>query len=390
VTITNAPTPVFTEPDHDARIEAGRVPLRRIDREDVQWLAGAALAAFCLDWLLYERLTPLSGGLGFWLCWYAAFLTIYFVVVREQRGSVVARDRLATVVITTLGLGMVVPLLAIVIYTLVRGLPALRLHFFTQTQEFVGPQSKASAGGGAHAIVGTIEQVGLAVLLSVPLAVATAIFLNEIGGRLARPVRLIVDAMSAVPSIIAGLFIYAVIVLGLGQHQSGFAAALALSVLMLPTVTRTTEVVLRLVPGGLREGALALGGTEWRMVRKVTLPTARSGIVTAVILGIARCVGETAPLLLTAGGAFTMVWNPFHSKQDALPLFVFRLINFPQKAQIARAWTGALVLLLIVLVLFAIARVIGGRQPGRAGFIKRYRNRRRHAETKGEAVAWPS
>ena len=200
-----------------------------------------------------------------------------------------------------MGVGLLVPLVLVVGYTVYRGYSALRAHFFFDTLRTTGPSSKASDGGAAHAIIGTLEQVGLAMLMSVPLGVATALFLNEIRGRMARPVRLIVDAMSAIPSIVAGLFIYAVFVLGLGYGLSGFAGALALAVLMLPTVTRTAEVVLRLVPGGLREGALALGGTEWRMAKQVILPTARAGLVTAVILGVARAVGETAPLLLTIG-----------------------------------------------------------------------------------------
>jgi phosphate transport system permease protein len=373
--LSSAPSALRTEP-----AEEEPMSLHGFDRENTLWLFASAVSAFCLVWLVYERLTPLSGGLGFFISWYVVFLVMYSIVVWDRRGAPAARDRIATTIITSLAVAMVVPLCAIVLYTIARGLPALRWNFFTQTQEFVGPQSKATEGGAAHAIIGTLEQVGIAMLLSVPLGVTTAIYLNEIGGRLARPVRLIVDAMSAVPSIVAGLFVYAVIVLGLGQGQSGYAAALALSVLMLPTVTRTTEVVLRLVPGGLREGALALGGTEWRMTHRVVLPTARSGIVTAVILGVARCIGETAPLLLTAGGAFTMVWNPIGEKQDALPFFVYRLINFPQKAQIARAWTGALVLLLTVLLLFALARVVGGRQPGQQGFIRRAISRRRSKE----------
>jgi len=234
--------------------------------------------------------------------------------------------------------------------------------------------SKSTEGGGAHAIVGTLEQVGLAVLFSVPLGFLTALFLNEIGGKLARPVRLVVDAMSATPSILAGLFIYAVFILQFGQEQSGLAAALALTVLMLPTVTRTAEVVLRLVPGGLREGALALGGTEARMARLIVLPTARAGLATAVILGIARAVGETAPLLFTAGGAYRMTWNPIGDRQDSLPLFVYRLIRSPYDAQIDRAWTGAMVLLMIVLILFVIARLIGGRQTGDDSiWVRRFR-----------------
>jgi phosphate transport system permease protein len=349
--------------------------LNRVDTADIGYMVGAAVSAFCLNWLVYERFTPLSGGLGFFVVWYALFLVTYFLIVRDQRGRMAAHDRIAGFIIASSAVLVVGALVLIVGYTIFRGIPALRPHFFTQTQQFVGPLSKASQGGAAHAIVGTLETVGLASLMSVPLGITTALFLNEVGGPLARPVRLIVDAMSAIPSIVAGLFIYALWILQFGQPQSGLAAAMALSVLMLPTVTRTSELVLRLVPGGLREGALALGSSEWRMARNVTLPTARSGLVTAVILGIARCVGETAPLLLTAGGTFVMEWNPLH-KMESLPLFSFTLIRFPQAAQIARAWTGAMVLLFIVLFLFGVARIIGSRKPGQVGFIRRRLNRR--------------
>jgi phosphate transport system permease protein len=348
-----------------------RVRIRNVEPIDVAWLSSAAVAAFCLDWLVYERLTPMAGGLGFWLCWYVLFVAVYFLLVRDQRGSLAARDRVAGLIIATAGIALIVPLTLIIGYTIVKGWHALRLQFFTETQEHVGPLSPADEGGAAHSIIGTFEQVGLAVLICVPLGVTTALFLNEIGGVLARPVRLIVDAMSATPSIIAGLFIYATFVLSLGQKRSGLAAALALSVLMLPTVTRTAEVVLRLVPGGLREGALALGGTEWRMTRLVVLPTARAGLVTAVILGVARAVGETAPLLLTTGGNPNMVASPFGQVQDALPLFVWNLIKQPYPAQIQRAWTGAFVLVVIVLVLFVIARIVGNRTPGRESIFSR-------------------
>jgi phosphate transport system permease protein len=357
-----------------------RVRFRRVDPADLGALAGSALAAFCLDWLVYERLTPLSGGLGFWLCWYGAFLLIYALTQRDRHGALVAKDRVATVVITTAGLGLVVPLCFVLGYVFYRGYSALRPQFFTQTQEFVGPLSPPTDGGGAHAIVGTLEQVGLAMLLCVPLGVMSAVFLNEIGGWLARPLRTIVDAMSAVPSILAGLFIYASFILGLHQQFSGFAASLALSVLMLPTITRTAEVVLRLVPDGLREGALALGGTEWRVTRMVVLPTARVGLVTAVILGVARTVGETAPLFFTAFGAFKLNANPLAGKQGALPLFIWTLIRQPQPAQIQRAWTGALVLVGIVLVLFVAARIIGGREPGHVGFIRRWRQEKERGD----------
>jgi phosphate transport system permease protein len=234
--------------------------------------------------------------------------------------------------------------------------------------------SKATAGGGKAAIVGTLEQVGLATLVSVPLGLASALFLSEVGGRLSRPVRIFTDAMSGVPSILAGLFIYAILIIGLGVPQSGFAGALALSVLMLPTITRTCEVVLRLVPGGLREAGLALGGTEWRMVRRVVLPTARAGLVTASILGIARVVGETAPLLLTVGRSNFVHYNPFVGQpQDSLPQMIYFLIRQPFKSQIQRAWTASLVLISIVLILFVAARLIGGKGPGQMGRLRRRR-----------------
>jgi phosphate transport system permease protein len=366
-----ATTPIVLRTDDGSEAPEARVRLRRFNTDDLTATGGAAVSAFCAVWLVYERFTPLSGGLGFWLTWYAVFLALYWLIVRGRDGRMAATDRLATVVLTTAGLGLLVPLVLIVGYTVYKGWSALRPAFFVKDLRYTGSLSKATDGGGLHAIVGTLEQVGLAVLISVPLGVTTAVFLNEVGGRLARPVRLIVDTMSAIPSIVAGLFIYAVIVLTLGQN--GFAGALALAVLMLPTVTRTAEVVLRLVPGGLREASLALGASEWRTVHDVVLPTSRSGLATAVILGVARAIGETAPLLLTIGGAFVVNTNPFHGKQDALPYFVYRLIRFPQTAQVQRAWTGALVLLVLVLVLFVAARIIGGHTPGHAGMLRRLR-----------------
>ena len=212
--------------------------------------------------------------------------------------------------------------------------------------------------------------VGIATLLSVPLGIATAVFLNEIGGFAGpsgahdrrRDERDPLDRRRP-------LHLRRVHHRSSHQQQTGFAAALALAVLMLPTVTRTAEVVLRLVPGGLREASLALGGGEWATMRRIMLPTARTGLLTAVILGIARVVGETAPLILTSLGNTSFNGDPFQGKQDALPLFVYRLIRFPQAASIQRAWTGALVLLGLVLVLFIIARIIGGRGPGHIGRI---------------------
>ena len=336
-------------------------------------LVAGAVASFCLAWLIYELLTPLSGGLGFFATWYGLFLAMVWFLARERVGRIHARDRLVGVIVATVGIGILIPLGVIVGYTIVRGFHALRAQFLTDDLSRVGPLSEATEGGGSAAVIGSLEMVGLATLLSIPLGVATAVFLSEISGALARPVRMIVDAMSAIPSIVAGLFVYAAFIIALNQQQTGFAAALSLAVLMLPTVTRTAEVVLRLVPGGLREASLALGGGEWATVRRIILPTARAGLLTAVILGIARVIGETAPLILTTLGNTSYNADPFHGKQDALPLFVYRLFRFPQPAAIQRAWTGALVLLMLVLVLFVTARIIGGRGPGHIGRLKRAR-----------------
>jgi phosphate transport system permease protein len=360
----------------DERVFPGsseRIRVRAFGADEALELVIAFVAALALVWLVYERLTPLSGGLGFWVCVYLAFLGIAWFIAREQRGAVVARDQLVRIVVWTGGVGLIVPLVSIVITVITHGYHALTFHFFTQDGSRVGPLDPAKEGGASDAIVGTLEQVGIALLISVPLGIATAVFLNEVGGWLARPVRTIVDAMSAIPSIVAGLFIFIAVIIALHSGTSGFAGALALSILMLPTITRTTELVLRLVPGGLREASLALGSTEWRTTRHVVLPTSRSGIVTAVLLGVARVIGETAPLFFTIGAAHAFNGSPFSHPQNALPLYVWNQIRLSQPNSVLRAWTGALVLLAMVLVLFLAARVFGGRGPGHIGRVRRWR-----------------
>jgi phosphate transport system permease protein len=368
---TNDPT------KSDTPIAESRIRIRTIETIDVTVMIGSAISAFALSQLLYETILPLSGALGFLLTCYVFFIAISWLAVREIRGTVRAKDHLARLIVWTGASLAIIPLVLVVLYVIGKGYHSLRPQFFSQDQRYVGALSDSTEGGGAHAIIGTLQQVGIASLIAVPLGITTAVYMNEVKGRLAKPLRTVVDAMSAVPSIVAGLFIYAAWILALGNQQTGLAGSLALSVLFLPTVTRTAEVVLRLVPGGLREASLALGGTEWRTTSRVVLPTSRSGLVTAVILGVARVIGETAPLILTVGGAFIMNWNPLSGKQDSLPFFVFRLIRFPQEAQIARAWTGALVLLILVLVLFVIARAIGGRGPDNISRLKKRRLKRK-------------
>lgn len=331
-------------------------------QDDISLLIGSAISAGALTWLSVVQLTTLRNIVGLWAIWYLLFLMVYRTVTYLHQGALAARDKMMTVIITSGALVVLTPLLFIISYVVTKGAPAINRDFFLQDLSLTGTLD--TGGGAAHAIVGTLQQIGIACLISVPLGVATAVFLNEVRGPLRRPVRLFVDAMSGVPSIVAGLFIFAVWIIQFGKNFSGFAAALAMSVLMLPSITRTSEEVLRLVPSGLREASLALGSTEWRTTWSVVLPTARAGLITSVVLGVARAVGETAPLIMTSFGNSAMNVNPFNGPQSSLPLYVYTLIRNPFEAQQSRAWGGALVLILLVLILFTTARIIGARQPG--------------------------
>jgi phosphate transport system permease protein len=370
--------PTTTRPRPDGPRPTPRRLRRRpteLTRDDAVVGVGSALAATATSWLIFTQLTQGVGWFGFLLITYLIFLAIFSMVTADRVGILVATDRLATVVISTGAVVLTVPLAWLVGYVVVKGLPALRLDFFLKDQRGVRPQDPATSGGGLHAIVGSLVQVGLACLVSVPLGVGVAVFLNETRSRLRRPVRVMIDAMSGLPSIVASLFIFAVIIVPYGKraalfNYNGFMASLALAMIMLPTVARTVDVVIRLVPDGLREASLALGSSRARMVWSVVLPTARTGIATAVVLGIARIVGETAPLLFTAFGNDLQNLNPFANPQESLPLFVWRNVQKPSIAAVDRSFTGALVLLLVVLLLFAVARWVGRDRSGR-------RNRRR-------------
>ena len=200
-----------------------------------------------------------------------------------------------------------------------------------------------------------------------PAAIITAVYLHEIKGRLAPIIRFFVDAMSGLPSIVAGLLVYTVWVVGLGQGFSGLAAAMALAIMMLPTVTRTAEEILRTVPDTLREAALGLGAPRWRVTIRIVLPTAMNGLMTAAILGVARAVGETAPVLLTAQYVSNTNMSPLKGRQASLPTFIYQLYRQPNATQQARAWTGALILVGLVLTLFVLARYIGARGQKKRG-----------------------
>ncbi|MDX6371374.1 MAG: phosphate transport system permease protein [Nocardioidaceae bacterium] len=342
-----------------------RVRIGGVDHDLLTHVLYAGLGAFALIWLVYDRLLPVSGTIGFWLAWYATFLVMLAAISATTLDRMAVIDRVVGVLVTTAGLILVSALAGIVVFTVIRGKGALgHLNFFTDTTAFIGPDAPLDEGGIFAAIIGTLEQVGLSLLFSVPLGIATAVYLSEVRGRLARVVRIVVEAMTAVPTIVAGLFIYSLAIIQLGWDRSGLAASLALSVSMIPVVTTTAEVVLRLVPNGLREASLALGTTHWQTVRRVVLPTARPGLVTAVLLGVARVIGETSPVLLVAGSTNELNYDPTHGPQLSLPLFVFTGMRQPIDVAIARAFGAAVVLLVLVVVFFALARIIGGREPG--------------------------
>ncbi len=274
--------------------------------------------------------------------------------------SRVIRNRAFTVLTWGAFLVALVPLFSVVALVVQKGSARFDLNFLTHSMRGIGPRD--DTGGAYHAIIGTLEQVGLASLIAIPIGLLAAVYVVEHGrGPLVPAVRFVTDVMTGVPSIVAGLFVFTFWVLALGKGFSGFAAALALAILMLPTVVRTTEVVLGLVPDSLREASLALGIPRWKTVVRVVLPTAMSGITTGVVLAIARVTGETAPLLLTALNFDSINTNPFQGQQAGLPSYVFAQAGQPQQSALDRAWAGALTLLLLVLLLNLIARLIARR-----------------------------
>ena len=340
-----------------------RRPVRPRDFKpsDGALMCATLLASYCVVWVIFNQLTLLSGTFGFVLVLAVVFLILYYVLNRPLYGRRVAADRVTGALLTLGVLAMLTPLVLLVGFLFVKGVRLLSWHLLTATQNGVlevCPHGHTCAKPGVfQAIVGTLEQVGLAVIIGVPAGILTAVFLNEVGGRrLTQPVRVMVTAMSGLPAIVAGIFVYSVIVVHF--HFSGFAGAIALAILLLPTVTRGTEEVLKIVPDELREASAALGAPQWRTVFSVVLPTARSGILTAVMLGIAVSIGETAPLLFTVFGANATNWNPFSGPQASLPLLIYESVKSTQHADVALGYAAVLVLFLLVFAVFILARIV--------------------------------
>jgi len=355
----NAQPPVPSPPPQPRR-------RRRLPRRDAMFdLTGAVIAGVSVALLLFGRLAPFSAPFGFVVVAYAVFLLAYALLVSLHDDATAVKDAVITVVLSSAALVAFSALLLVVGFTLWRGWHALvHLNFYTHDMSQAGPLSPLSSGGVAHALVGTLWTIGIALVLTVPLGLVAAIYLDQTRSRPSRVVRSVVEAMTALPTILAGLFVYATWILTFGFEKSGLAAALALSVMMLPYIIRTSDLVLRLIPGNLREASAALGAPRWRTMWHVVLPTARSGLATAVILGTARGIGEASPVLLTAGFTTYMNADPLRGPMVSLPLEAFKLVQSPEPNMVARGFACAAFLLLVVLTLFVIARIVGGHGPG--------------------------
>src|SRR5215208_5596659 len=278
---------------------------------------------------------------------------------RVVEGPRTATDRLVTHTVTCAFLIAIAPLVSLLYTVTSKGLGGLSFDFFTMTQRNV----IGEGGGAEHAILGTLIITACATIVSVPIGIMAAIYLQEYGhGRLRRALTFFVDVMTGIPSIVAGLFAYAVFALIFGPGiRLGIVGAVALSVLMIPIVVRSTEEMLRVVPDTLREASLALGVPKWKTITSVVLPTALAGIVTGVMLAVARIIGETAPLLITVGVVDSLNTNPFDGRMQNLAVFAFneyKSPGVPPQPSIDRAWAAALTLLLIVMLLNVIARLI--------------------------------
>ncbi|MFT3970964.1 MAG: phosphate ABC transporter permease PstA [Micropruina sp.] len=296
------------------------------------------------------------------------FLPVMYVVARAVEGRRAATDRLATNLVTGAFLLALLPLVSLLWETLSNGLPGFNAQFFSWSMRNV----IGEGGGAIHAIYGTLIVTGIATLIAVPIGLMTAIYLVEYGrGALARGITFFVDVMTGIPSIVAGLFAYALMALVFGPGTiNGFSGSLALAVLMIPIVVRSTEELLRIVPNELREASYALGVPKWRTIMSVVLPTSISGIVSGVILAIARIIGETAPLMIAAGFTNSINTNPFANPMMTLPVFVYDQYAHPGIERVfynERAWTGALTLILLVMVLNLLGRFIAKRFAPKLG-----------------------
>jgi phosphate transport system permease protein len=301
-------------------------------------------------------------GMRFEIALLTVFLPVQLILgviagrnISGRRGQA---DAILQVFVVFFAMTVLVLLISVVWSVVERGSSAISWQFLTQNNVYISGQTSLEYGGLGHAIIGTLLIVALSTIVTVPLGIATAIYLTETRGRTRSTIRTLIQALSGLPSVVAGLFIYAMFIAsGLTQYV-GWAGSLALIPLMLPTVTRVAEESLLLVPQELRNGALALGSSAWRAFSLVTMPAAKSGLITAVLLGVARVIGETAPLLVTTFAANNTNLNPFNGSIATLPTYLYTYIASNFDTAVQRAWGAALVILILVAILFITARLL--------------------------------
>ncbi|MEU6973168.1 phosphate ABC transporter permease PstA [Kitasatospora aureofaciens] len=345
----------MTTVPEDARPQVGpRLTANRLPRWTPPAVAAGSIAVGCgigaaaglqshLQWGLISALLFLAGG---------------YLISAQVEGRRQAKDRFATSVVWVAFILAVVPLVSLTVYTVQQGIGVVNGNFLSHSMK--GVIQSGPGGGIYHALLGTLQQVGLATLMAAPLGLLTAVYLVEYGrGRLAKAVTFFVDVMTGVPSIVAGLFILSLWNLALGFSYSGFSGSLALAILMIPVVVRSTEEMLKLVPNELREASYALGVPKWKTILRIVLPTAIGGITTGVMLAVARITGETAPVMMLVFGADYINSNPFDGPQQSLPMYIWQQYSVVNNDfGYARAWGAALVLIAFVMGLNLIARGI--------------------------------
>jgi phosphate transport system permease protein len=331
------------------RISHARLPVWAPALVGVMALAVAGLPALLEGW------GPVK--------WVVAAMVVFLVAMplwsRLVEGKRAAVDRLVTALIWTAFAVAVSPLVWLLYVVIRSGAPAINGDFLTTSMlNVIGDEQ----GGIYHALLGTVLITLAATVISVPIGILTAVYLVEYGkrSRMARVITFLVDVMTGIPSIVAGLFALALLVLLFGTaFRAGIGGSIALSLLMIPTVVRSSEEMMRLVPDDLREASYALGVPKWRTIMRVVLPTSLGGIVTGVVLAISRVIGETAPLLVVAGATDGVNTNLFDGRMTTLPVFIFSQYASSTPVGYQRAWGGALVLIALVMVLNLVARIIG-------------------------------
>jgi phosphate transport system permease protein len=317
-----------------------------------------ALSSLILSFVILE-VTPMKGKVGLFLIFVPTITVGEYLLARLRADKKAAEDVVVSSLMWTAAFIVFLPVFSILITTIVRGLPGLKANIFTQTMKINSYSDPLVQGGLLHALVGTLYLIVFSIVISVPLGLLTALYITEIRGRGSGFIQFIVQAMSGVPSVIAGLFIFSAVILSTPLKASSIVGSFALSILMVPTITRASQEVLALIPNDLREAGLALGATQWKTVAMVVVPAAKSGLITAMILGVARIAGETAPLLFVLGGTDALNLNPFHDSNTGLPLYIWKGILIGDPVAVQRSWTGILILLVTVLTFFTLARVLG-------------------------------